>query len=323
MTEEIRHRDYELHTDEVQEVMGRIPSSVQRYGIGIILGILMILGLLSLLIPYPQTVEADFTLMTQPAPVYIKTQEGGRIERINAENNQPVKEGDMLGVLENVARTDDVMLLRERMREWHSIGSRIEQLGTIFFQRIPELGSVQASYATCLTAWTSYLQHMNESRNAETEVMNAVAGLANALEAWEALYLWESPADGKVAFLQPLVVGQLLSAGETVMVVVPDGKVTVKGKAAVPMDGIGKVAKGQRVIVRLPAFPEQEYGFLEGKVSAISPVPNADNVYIIEVDFPKGLRTSYGKELPLVHTMNGSASIVTKDMNVLKRLLMK
>lgn len=321
MTEEIRHRDYEVHTDEVQEVMGRIPSSVQRYGIGIILGILVVLGLLSFLIPYPQTVEADFTLMTQPAPVYIKTQEGGRIERISTENNQPVRQGDMLGVMENAARTDDVMLLRERMIDWQGRGSRMEQLGTIFLQKIPQLGSIQTAYATCLSAWTNYLQHMNESRNAETELVNAVAGLAYAIEAWETMYLWESPADGKVAFLQPLVVGQLLSAGETVMVVMPEGKVMVKGKAAVPMDGIGKVAIGQRVIVRLPAFPEQEYGFLEGKVSTISPVPNTNNVYIIEVDFPKGLRTSYGKELPLVHTMNGSASIVTKDMNVLKRLL--
>ncbi len=321
MAEERRYKDYELHTDEVQEVMGRIPSSVQRYGISTILGILLVLGLLGFLIPYPQTVEADFTLMTQPAPVYIRTQEGGRIERISAENNQPVCQSDVLGVMENAARTDDVMLLRERMQDWQGRGSRMELLGTIFFQKIPQLGSTQTAYATCLSAWTNYLQHMNESRNAETEMVNAVAGLNNAMTQWEEQYLLQSPTDGKVAFLQPLEVGQLLSSGETVMVVVPQGVVTVKGKAAVPMDGIGKVSIGQRVIVHLPAFPEQEYGFLEGKVSTISPVPNADNVYIIEVDFPKGLRTSYGKELPLVHTMNGNASIVTKEINVLKRLL--
>lgn len=323
MEKERRYKDYELHTDEVQEVMGRIPSAVQRYGISIILGILILLGLLSFLIPYPQTVEADFTLMTHPAPAYIITQADGRMEYLNAENNQPVRQDDVLGVIENAARTDDVMLLRERMLDWQGRGSRLEQLGAVFLQKIPQLGSIQTAYAVCLSAWTNYLQHMNESRNAETEMVNAVAGLSNAISQWEEQYLLQSPTDGKVAFLQPLEVGQLLSSGETVMVVVPQGKVTVKGKCAVPMDGIGKVAVGQRVIVRLPTFPEQEYGFLEGKVSAISPVPNADNVYIIEVDFPKGLHTSYGKELPLVHTMNGNASIVTKEINVLKRLLMK
>ncbi len=315
------HSDYELHTDEVQEVMGRIPSSVQRYGICIILCILILLGLLSFLIPYPQTVEAGFTLMTQPAPAYVMTQGAGRLEQLNAVNNQPVQEGDVLGVMENTARTDDVMLLRERMQDWQNRGSRMEQLGTIFFQKIPQLGSIQTAYAVCLSAWTNYLQHMNESRNAETEMVNAVAGLSNAISQWEEQYLLQSPTDGKVAFLQPLEVGQLLSSGETMMVVLPQSKVTVKGKAAVPMDGIGKVAVGQRVIVRLPTFPEQEYGFLEGKVSAISPVPNADNVYIIEVDFPKGLCTSYGKELPMVHTLSGTASIVTKEINVLRRIL--
>ena len=87
------------------------------------------------------------------------------------------------------------------------------------------------------------------------------------------------------------------------------------------MDGIGKVKIGQRAIIRLPAFPEQEFGFIEGKVISISPVPDSKGRYILKISMPRGLITNYGKELPLIKTISGTASIVTKEKTLLRKML--
>ena len=43
MEENETHKDIELKSEEVQEVMNHIPSSILRYGISVLLGILLVL----------------------------------------------------------------------------------------------------------------------------------------------------------------------------------------------------------------------------------------------------------------------------------------
>ncbi|WP_289307795.1 HlyD family efflux transporter periplasmic adaptor subunit, partial [uncultured Phocaeicola sp.] len=114
---------------------------------------------------------------------------------------------------------------------------------------------------------------------------------------------------------------QNVEAGETMFVIVPHAAALPVGKALLPMEGIGKVQIGQRVIIRLPAFPEQEFGTVEGSVESISPVPDEQGRFVLEIALPQGLTTRYGKELPLIKTMTGTASVVTKEKSLLSRLL--
>lgn len=233
MEEERTHREIELRSEEVQEVMGKIPPAILRYGIVVLLGIMAVVLAGSACFSYPDTVETEFTLTTQNPPAYIMAQSAGRIEQLYTANSQPVGKGDMLGVIENVARTEDLFVLRERMKEWKQGGSRTEQVGTLFFHRIAELGSVQAAYSSCLLAWNNYLQHMQESRTYETEVANTVAGLLNAVAEWEKNYLLTAPADGTVAFMQLWKRNQYVEAGETMFVIVPHD-------AALPVAGVSR-----------------------------------------------------------------------------------
>lgn len=321
MEEEKKQKDIELRSEEVQEVMNRIPPAILRYGITVLLAIIFILFAGSACFHYPDTVDAEFTLTTQTPPAYIIAQSSGRIEQLYINNEQSVHKGEVLGVIENVAHTEDLFYLREKLKDWKQSGSRTEQAGTLFFYRIPELGSVQSAYSSCLIAWSNYLQHMQENRIYETEVVNSVAALINAIADWEKNYLLVSPVDGKVAFMQLWKQNQNVETGETMFVVVPSDAVKPIGKALLPMEGIGKVDPGQRVIVRLPAFPEQEFGFIEGTVTSISPVPDSEGRYVLEISLPNGLRTNYNKELPLIKTLSGTASIVTKEKSLLERLL--
>ena len=56
-------------------------------------------------------------------------------------------------------------------------------------------------------------------------------------------------------------------------------------------------------------------------MESISPVPTEDGVYIVEIALPDGLRTNYGRTLPTVRELKGTADIILADRNVLERLL--
>lgn len=314
--EEKAYKDIELRSEEVQEVMNRVPPAILRYGIGILASIVIVLLVGSALFHYPETVQVEVTLTPRNPPAYIKCTNGGKLERLYVVNGQQVRKGDALAVMENVANTEEVLRLRERLVSWQADGARTERLDWVFFHRLPKLGSVQSAYASCQLAWNNYLQHVGENRIHETELNHAVAQLAIALDEWEKTYLPSSPTDGKVAFMQLWKEGQYVNAGETMFVVVPHGDSEFMGKALLPMQGAGKVRTGQHAVVRLAGFPEQEYGGLEGKVVSISPVPNEEGNYVAEI----GLIRMPDKQPPLLKVMNGTAEIIVREQSLLERL---
>lgn len=321
MGKEFLYKEVEIRSDEVQEVMNKIPSAVLRYGIIVLFFVLLILFIGSILFSYPNKVNVEFTLMTNMPPSYLKSINGGRIEHIYVANGQHVYKGDYLAVLENSAKTEQILFLENQLLEWLNRGGRLEDVGKLFQHYLPFLGDVQSAFSNCVKVWNSYLLHMNESRTYEVEVLNALAELNTAIAEWKRNFLFVSPSNGEVAFMQLWKDNQLVSSGETMFVVVPSSDSYPIGKALLPMSGAAKVKLHQRVIIHLDGFSEQEYGFLEGMVESISPVPDETGNYIVAVSFPKGLITTYGRKLPAMKVMSGSADIVTEEKNLFERLI--
>lgn len=315
--EEKIYKNIELRSEEVQEVMNKVPPSILRYGIGILATVVIVLLVGSVLFRFPETVQMEVTLAPLNPPAYVKCTNGGRLERLYVGNGEPVKKGDVLAVMENVANTEDVLRLRECLTDWQVKGARPERLEMIFFHHLPRLGSLQVAYASCLLAWNSYLQHVGENRIHETELNNAIAQLVTALSEWEMMYLPTAPTDGMVAFMRLWQEGQYVNASETMFVVVSSGESKFVGKALLPMQGAGKVRIGQRAVIRLTGFSEQDYGRLEGKVMSISPVPDEKGNYVVEIR----LTHMPDKQPPLLKVMNGTAEIVSHEQSILERLL--
>ena len=60
-------------------------------------------------------------------------------------------------------------------------------------------------------------------------------------------------------------------------------------------------------------------------IKNISLVPSEiekKKIYIVEILLPKGLITSYNKELPYLLEMEGKAEIITDDLSLLERFLL-
>jgi hypothetical protein len=86
-----------------------------------------------------------------------------------------------------------------------------------------------------------------------------------------------------------------------------------------PIYGAGKVKKGQKVLVKLDAYPHDEFGFLEGIITEMVPVA-IDNYYRANVKLTNGLITNEGKTLPIQPLLQGSAEIMLDDKRLSSRI---
>jgi HlyD family secretion protein len=98
----------------------------------------------------------------------------------------------------------------------------------------------------------------------------------------------------------------------------------ITGKIFLPLQGAGKVKEGHLVNVKFENYPHMEYGMVRVEITNISLVPIAlgeNKGYILEVHFPNGLITNYGKDLAFGQQMQGTAEIITEDLRLLDRFL--
>jgi multidrug resistance efflux pump len=101
-----------LRSEEIQEILTRVPHWMIRYGNTVFLSLILMVLLLSWFIKYPDiiTSEALITTSIPPQKEYAKT--FGRISHLLVENNQEVTAGTPLAILENSADYKDVFFLK-------------------------------------------------------------------------------------------------------------------------------------------------------------------------------------------------------------------
>lgn len=151
MKEEKTNKEIELRSEEVQEVMNKIPPRILRYGITVLLGILLTLLVGSYWFAYPDAIIAEVTISTAEPPLYILARSSGRLEQLYVKNGQRVKENTILGVIENSAHTEEVFLLSDRLKKWKSLDYSMEEDKDLFsfldqLQFGRNLGEIQADY---------------------------------------------------------------------------------------------------------------------------------------------------------------------------------
>ncbi|WP_367211260.1 HlyD family efflux transporter periplasmic adaptor subunit [Sphingobacterium sp. R2] len=160
----------------------------------------------------------------------------------------------------------------------------------------------------------------------DLELLTAYNNLKDKINVWERQFLITSPIPGHAQFLKFWNDNQFVQAGEPIFSIVPKEN-TVLGKVYLPVQGAGKVAVGQRVIIKMADYPYMEYGFIEAKVHNIALVSTKINTvegdivesYLVILTFPNGLKTNYGTQLDFRFEAKGTAEIVTKDRRLIER----
>ena len=147
--------------------------------------------------------------------------------------------------------------------------------------------------------------------------------LRKSLKQWEQSYLIISSTNGIVSFQQFFGENQFVKNGEPILSILPNNKQALVGRMSIPSVNSGKVSEGQKVLIKLDNYRFQEYGIIEGKVLHVSLTPTSDDkgnyYYYVDIILPKGLKTSYNKNLPFDKELKGNAEVVTQDSRLIER----
>ncbi len=413
--------DIQLRSEEVQEILTRVPNWMIRWGNLLILILVLLLLFLSWLIKYPDVIPAEAIITTQIPPQKEYAKVSGKIESILVEDNQIVPENTPLAILQSSANYKDVFLLKSIVDSVKinnkSFTFPLEDLPVLF------LGDIETSFALFENSYSEYilnkelqpfsneaianqislselyrrqqsliaqkklgktelefkrkelqrqknlfekgvisaqeyeskeLDYLQVKRNYENndvqlsqikenisnatktskgteinkrkeeinlfkKVLQSFDQLKKSIKDWELQYVLQSDIEGRVSFLNFWTENQNVTQGDLVFIVIPSEDSSYVAKIKAPSQNSGKIKIGQVANIRLENFPDDEFGTLKGKVKHISLLADKDGLYLIDVELPEKLITTYGKEIPFKQEMRGVVEIITEDLRLIER----
>ncbi|MBG6132162.1 multidrug efflux pump subunit AcrA (membrane-fusion protein) [Aquimarina sp. EL_43] len=413
--------DIQLRSEEVQEILTRVPHWMIRWGNLLILVLVLLLLFLSWLVKYPDVIPAEAIITTRipPQKEYAKT--SGKIESLFVKDNQIVPKNTPLAILESSANYKDVFLLKSIVDtikvNTKSFTFPIDELPVLF------LGDIETSFALFENSYSEYilnkelqpfsneaianqtslselyrrleslkaqkrlgkaelefkrkelqrqknlfekgvisaqeyeskeLDYLRTKRNYENndvqlsqinesisnatktskgteinkrkeeinlfkKVLQSFGQLKKSIKDWELQYVLKSDIEGRVSFLNFWTENQTVALGDLVFIIIPSEYSSYLAKIKAPSQNSGKIKVGQTANIRLENFPDNEFGTLKGKVKHISLLPDKDGLYLIDVELPEKLITTYDKEIPFKQEMRGVVEIVTEDLRLIER----
>lgn len=416
-----KENEIELRSEEVQEILTRIPNWIIRFGSLVILMLLLVVFFVSWLVKYPDVIISPIVITTNIPPEKLIAKTSGKIETILIQDKQHVIQNSPLAVIENAANYKDVFLLQrildtidiekqlfpfelfnnvrfgeieqsfaifqkeyianslnEKLQpfkvettaqsfEQKQLQERLQLLlsqksineselqiqksdlnryeglykkGVIATQEMEKQRLIylqsQKNYQNLLSSISQLKSSINElNRSSKTtkineskefvvlerNVMQSFYQLKKALKDWDLQYVFRSSINGKVSFMQIWSVNQVINSGDNMFAIIPSNENGYIGKVKAVAQNSGKIKIGQDVNIRLANYPDRQYGVLNGKVKSISLTPDKEGNLLIDISLPKGLTTSYKKEIQFQQEMSGNADIITEDLRLIERLL--
>lgn len=162
-------------------------------------------------------------------------------------------------------------------------------------------------------------EHCNQLRNLNDNISRNIRLLNNQIKDWKKKYIFISPYKGIVSFSTLWSDNQWVETNAPIMTILPQNDESIIGRMEIPIQRSGKIKKDQDLILKLSNYPYMEYGVLYGKIKSISLVPYND-YYIAEVAVST-LTTNYNYNIPFTQQMEGTASIIIKDLSLFDRFL--
>ncbi|MFY7670380.1 HlyD family secretion protein [Tenacibaculum sp. MEBiC06402] len=414
-------QDIEIRSEEVQEILTKVPNWMIRYGNTLVFILILMLLFISWFIKYPDVITSQVMVTTSTPPEKLFAKSTGQFEVFLASEGTVVSQNEVLAVIENTASYKDVLLLKSivdtiqiydnnfsfpiddlpplmlgdittsfsqfendysdyvlneklapfksetfankmsvieaRRRLQTSLSQRelnkkelafrksdLEVSRKMFEQGVisakekrqkeVEYLQAQRAYESNETSISQMRELINNSkRNYEgtsikktqndirlrKKAIQSFLYLKKAIKDWEKLYALTSSIDGKVSFLSFWNKNQTVKTGDLIFTIIPENSESFIGKIKAPIANSGKIKKGQAVHIKLLNYPADEFGKLNGTVKFISLFPDLEGNYLIDVELPKKLITTYEKEIEFKQEMTGTADIITEDLRLIER----
>ncbi len=136
--------DFQLRSEEVQDILTRVPHWMIRWGTVLIFGIILMLFFVSWFLKYPDIVKTEITITTTIPPEKLVAKTTGRIEAILVKNKTAILDNTTLAVMENNANYKDIFRLKNSLDHFDLNGSKKFPFHLL---KNAQLGDVENAYA--------------------------------------------------------------------------------------------------------------------------------------------------------------------------------
>lgn len=144
------------YSEDVQDIIEQVPGRIIRWGISIILSIIILILICSYFIRYPEILTARITLTTQVPPISIYTRTSGKIN-LKVVDNQPIKKGEVLAWIDNSAIFNDISQLSSFISRYSlTIQNSPKSILSAHLSNQLQVGDIQPAYAQLLTSLSKY-----------------------------------------------------------------------------------------------------------------------------------------------------------------------
>lgn len=136
---------FELRSEEVQDILTKVPHWMIRWGSILILAILMLLFALSYFLKYPDVVSSNVVITTNIPPEKLVAKTSGRIQVMLVRDKSVVAANTPLAIIENAANYEDVFRLKKELDIFQKAN-----LKSFPFERFKnaQLGDMESAYAS-------------------------------------------------------------------------------------------------------------------------------------------------------------------------------
>jgi len=144
-------------TEEVRDIIDRMPYRTGRIVAILVAGLCILLVLLGWIIGYPETVSGPVTVTARQAPVRLVANNSGKLHLLK-NNGDSLLENDMIAVMDNPARLDDVLLVEHFITD-HPLDSLIIHPANVNLLLNTALGELSSVYYSFCDAYEKIAQY--------------------------------------------------------------------------------------------------------------------------------------------------------------------
>lgn len=141
-------KEIELRSEEVQEILTKIPNWMIRWGTIVVSTVIFMLLFATWFIKYPDIVSASIVITTNIPPEKVIAKTNGKIETILVQDKTVVSKSTPLAIIQNTANYKDIFLLKSLL-ENHPKGANFD------FKVIEnaQFGDIESAYSAFHTAY--------------------------------------------------------------------------------------------------------------------------------------------------------------------------
>ncbi|MBZ4042599.1 HlyD family secretion protein [Flavobacterium hibisci] len=136
---------FELRSEEVQDILTKVPHWMIRWGTVLIFVIILMLFFISWLIKYPDVINTEIVITTNIPPDKIVAKSSGRIEAILVKDKSLVPKNTTLAIIENTANYKDVFLLKSIVDNYN-VNNQKEAFPFALLRNL-QLGEIESAFA--------------------------------------------------------------------------------------------------------------------------------------------------------------------------------